>query len=219
LQNKNIDTLTPTLGKILQYDGAKWNPSDKLPQMTTAQREAITNLYAGMTILNINTDCIEYYNGIKWLGLCGEEGEVGSSETGGLQIGQQMILESNYSFNDSISFLHSFHIGANIYVVSHVSGNIYKLKEYNTITKTWLQKSNCPHSLNTTYTYNSNYVFSSNGKGYFVEFSSASTNSTNIIVYEYSAISDTWTTSPLPQASRLCTKYFLQNKTQARGLR
>jgi hypothetical protein len=98
LQGEPIDTLSPALGNVLEYDGTKWKPSPTLPPMTTAQRDAITNPYIGMTFLNTNTNCIEYYNGLRWLGLCGEEGNVGNSLfSGGLQGGNAAMISQNSS--------------------------------------------------------------------------------------------------------------------------
>jgi len=46
----------------------------RLPQLTTAQRNAITGLSApeakGLTIFNITTNCIEFWNGTAWKSLC-----------------------------------------------------------------------------------------------------------------------------------------------------
>jgi uncharacterized protein (TIGR02145 family) len=46
----------------------------RLPQLSTAQRDAITGLSApeakGLTIYNTTIDCIEYWNGTAWISLC-----------------------------------------------------------------------------------------------------------------------------------------------------
>jgi len=46
----------------------------RLPQLTTAQRDAITGLSApeaqGLTIFNTTTKCMEYWNGTEWKSLC-----------------------------------------------------------------------------------------------------------------------------------------------------
>jgi len=46
----------------------------RLPQLTTAERDAITGLSApeaqGLTIFNTTTKCMEYWNGTEWKSLC-----------------------------------------------------------------------------------------------------------------------------------------------------
>jgi hypothetical protein len=196
LQNKNIDTLTPSLGNVLQYDGTNWKPSDKLPQMTTAQREALINVYTGMTILNTNTDCIEYYNGTKWLGLCGTEGEVGSSETGGLQQGGIFILDSTNPFEDTTDITSSFSINNSIFLIinSYNSNNTF-LYEYNTISHTYNFKGICPFNYTDIIVSNFHFTisFSENQIGYLALFNTNGT-STDIILYKYNPISNNWTT-------------------------
>ena len=194
LQGKNIDTLSPALGNVLQYDGSKWKPYEKLPQMTTAQREALTNVYTGMTILNTNTDCIEYYNGTKWLATCGTEGEVGSSETGGLQQGGQLILDSYFPYPDTSFVFGSFAIGNNLYLILQGTTSVYSLIEYNTITKTYTQKANCPFTssdlgIGTVTTADSTF-------GYFFNFKANGSN-TNVVSYKYNPTGNFWVTSPV----------------------
>jgi hypothetical protein len=141
LQGKDIDTLTPILGKVLQFDGSKWKPSDKLPQMTTAQRETLTNIYVGMTILNTNTDCIEYYNGTKWLGLCGEEGNVGSSIFGGeIKGGSAYQVSENLSVTSG-EYLFSINNKAYFKMLVSSTNTFW---EWNPSTNQWTQKTSPP---------------------------------------------------------------------------
>lgn len=47
---------------------------ERVPQLTTAQRNSISAIDAatakGQTIYNTDNDCLEYWNGIKWVSLC-----------------------------------------------------------------------------------------------------------------------------------------------------
>jgi hypothetical protein len=192
LQGKNIDTLTPALGNVLQYDGSKWKPSEKLPQMTTAQREALTNVYTGMTILNTNTDCIEYYNGTKWLGLCGTEGEVGSSETEGLQQGGQLILDSNLPGGNASYAYPLFSINSKIYVLLNTS-SIWSFYEYNTVNKVWTIKSDLPAQL--ILDYPTNGIAFSNGSFGFAFTCVPSSGVSQISIYKYDPSLNVWSTS------------------------
>jgi hypothetical protein len=183
LQGKNIDTLTPALGNVLQYDGSKWKPSEKLPQMTTAQREALTNVYTGMTILNTNTDCIEYYNGTKWFGLCGTEGEVGSSETGGLQQGGQLIVEANLPDTLGAPF---FSINNEIYYINYNSVNSTNFYSYNVVSNLITIKNNIPITMLNPYV---GWSYSNNG---YLFTMTTTSNSANVVIYQYNPSSDIW---------------------------
>jgi hypothetical protein len=184
LQGKQIDSLTPTIGKILQYENNQWKVSDKLPQMSTAQRESISSPYAGMTILNTNTDCIEYYNGIRWLGLCGTDGNVGSSETGGLQSSKQLLLETQV--NDSIG-LPQFSIGNDIYFICFNCNSQVKLASYNVVTKQFTNRSSLPNSPN-QYGY---AAFSDANYGYLFTVSTTAINSV-FTINKYNPIDNSW---------------------------
>ena len=197
LQGKNIDTLTPTIGKVLQYDGSKWKPSDKLPQMSTAQREALTNVYAGMTILNTNTDCIEYYTGTKWLATCGTAGNVGSSESGGMQQGGK-IVEIQNAMQDTMSIQNSFTIGNDLYLISTGNSGIgLYFTKYNTNTKQFSSINNFPFTYNDLYGFANGatkirtMAISSGTKGYLVVFKTYNPNLV-IDIYEYNSISSAW---------------------------
>ncbi|MDR1951220.1 MAG: hypothetical protein LBP96_03205 [Bacteroidales bacterium] len=52
----------------------------RMPRLTTQQRDQIPvndNVCAGgLFIYNIDSDCIEYWNGSKWISLCGDKSEV-----------------------------------------------------------------------------------------------------------------------------------------------
>jgi hypothetical protein len=138
LQNINLDTLTPLLNNVLKFDGSKWKPSPTLPPMTTAQRDAITNPYIGMTFLNTNTDCIEYYNGVRWLGLCGEEGNIGNSLFGGgLQGGNAALISENTSVSGG-EYL--FTLNNKAYFKLLISG-VNTFWEWNPINNLWTQKT------------------------------------------------------------------------------
>jgi hypothetical protein len=159
LQGKAIDTLSPTLGNVLEYDGTKWKPSPKLPQMTTAQREALTNVYTGMTILNSITNCIEYYDGSNWRALCGTLSEVGTSENGGYQQGSTSNVITTASFNGAGSLW--FTIGNSAYFNIDYNSNP-SFWEYNFTSNLWIQRPN-PSS------FNGIIRFSINGKGYIFD--------------------------------------------------
>jgi hypothetical protein len=196
LQSKNIDTLSPALGNILQYDGSKWKPSDKLPQMTTAQREALTNLYAGMTILNTNTDCIEYYNGTQWLGLCGEEGNVGNSLTGGTQQGGNTILISNIP-NTITSIYYLFSLNNLFYF--HLSDST--MWAFNPATNVWSQKATPPFFKGIKFNIGNNgYIFKTIYSTY------------NVNIIEYSTTLDTWSAKPTPAGENISNaRYIVAN--------
>ncbi|MEI7979974.1 MAG: hypothetical protein WCI53_14085, partial [Bacteroidota bacterium] len=140
LQGKNIDTLTPALGNVLQYDGSKWKPSEKLPQMTTAQREALTNLYPGMAILNTNTNCIEYYNGTEWFATCGTTSNVGSSQFQGQAPAGAIQLKSSFPAQNEI-FNYLFVINNNIYFFSISLNSTLTFWSYSTTSNNWTQIS------------------------------------------------------------------------------
>jgi len=59
----------------------------RLPQLTTAQRDAITGLSApeakGLTIFNTTTNCIEFWNGTEWKSLCDSGTGGGGTGPGG----------------------------------------------------------------------------------------------------------------------------------------
>jgi hypothetical protein len=188
LQGVPIDTITPNLGDILQFDGNKWKQSDKLPQMTTAQREGLTNLFPGMMILNTNTDCIEYYTGVKWLGLCGTEGEVGSSETGGLQQGGQMILDN--LMPDSVGLAY-FSIGNNIYFLNYFQNQPIKFYAYNAITKQITTKASIPGFSPP----NVFFGFSHLTNGYLFTCHNSG-NSSTFTMYKYDEILNVWSVLP-----------------------
>jgi len=190
LQGKDIDTLTPTLGKVLQFDGSKWKPSDKLPQMTTAQREALTNLYAGMTILNTNTDCIEYYTGIEWLATCGSAGDVGTSEFGG--VAPKGALAIRAAMPDStLQYILLFNLNNCLYFEARILiGNIYTPYQYwkfNTNTNLWSQIPVPPSGAILTTGY-SNLFFSMGNIGYII---------TNTDIYKYNSTTNLWNSTSL----------------------
>ena len=47
------------------------------PRMTTSQREAIAGPAAGLVIFNTNFNCLQFYNGTKWVDLCGNPDVIG----------------------------------------------------------------------------------------------------------------------------------------------
>jgi len=59
----------------------------RLPQLTTAQRDAISGLSApeakGLMIFNTTTNCVEYYNGTEWKSLCDSGTGGGGTGPGG----------------------------------------------------------------------------------------------------------------------------------------
>ena len=196
LQSTPINPANPSLGNVLEFDGTNWKPSPKLPTMTTAQREALTNLYAGLIILNANTDCIEYYTGTQWLATCGTAGDVGSGQTGGLQQGGSFILDAPNPFADTTSVIASFSINNSIYLIlTYFNSNNTFLYEYNTINHTYNYKGICPFSYPDVTVSNFHFTicFSENQIGYLALFNTNGT-STDIILYEYNPLSNNWTT-------------------------
>ena len=59
----------------------------RLPQLTTAERDAISGLSApeakGLTIFNTTTNCMEYWNGTEWKSLCDSGTGGGGTGPGG----------------------------------------------------------------------------------------------------------------------------------------
>jgi hypothetical protein len=192
LQGEAIDTLSPTLGNVLEYDGTKWKPSPKLPQMTTAERDALTNLYAGLIILNTNTNCIEYYTGTMWLATCGTEGNVGNSDFGGNSPKGASRLVSSFPNYPTYAFQYLFTIGNFLYFVSYHTttwGNI--CWKFNTTTNSWSQFSSpsLPLIASVACQYNNNSLaLGSNGYAMRNDL-----NGCTNIVQKYNSIDDVWT--------------------------
>ena len=71
----NIGNLDPpTQFSILELNAS--NKGLRLPQLSTYQRDLISNtwnadqLFEGLVIYNLNTHCLEFWNGNKWISLC-----------------------------------------------------------------------------------------------------------------------------------------------------
>ena len=67
----------PDVFSVLELISTGNNSGLRLTQMTTAQRDAMANatfianpLSVGLVIYNTTTNCVEYWNGTRWIGLC-----------------------------------------------------------------------------------------------------------------------------------------------------
>ena len=61
----------------------------RLPQLTTAQRNAINTsnaLAKGLVIYNLTVNCTEYWNGKKWVSLCTGQAEISFEDGGGAAV-------------------------------------------------------------------------------------------------------------------------------------
>ncbi|NDV96932.1 hypothetical protein D0T84_18760 [Dysgonomonas sp. 521] len=64
----------------VKADGGSSNGGLRLPRLTTAQRDAVqasfgsetTGKAKGLTIYNISNDCVETWNGAKWISICAD---------------------------------------------------------------------------------------------------------------------------------------------------
>jgi len=70
---------------VLEMTAEKKNGGLRLPQLTTPQRDALAlkslsnpadSLAKGLTIYNISTGCLEYWNGTTWVSNCSGEGNL-----------------------------------------------------------------------------------------------------------------------------------------------
>jgi hypothetical protein len=174
LQNTPISSASPSLGNVLEFDGTNWKPSPKLPTMTTAQRDALTNLYAGLIILNTNTDCIEYYTGTQWLGLCGETGNIGNSLFGGgLQGGNVAFISENTSVTSAGEYL--FTLDNKAYFRIQMGAND-AFWEWNPSNNTWTQKATPPFFATQFYIGNIGYFLKYEFDGSLITISRISYN-------------------------------------------
>jgi len=64
-----IGTTTPEPSAIL--DVSSTTHGLLLPRMTTVQRDAITTPATGLFVYNLDTDCLNIFDGILWKELCG----------------------------------------------------------------------------------------------------------------------------------------------------
>ncbi|MDN3672939.1 hypothetical protein QWY99_07725 [Flavobacterium branchiarum] len=67
-----INTLTPNTGAALEI----FSTSKGLlpPRLTTIQRDAINPKPAGLMVYNSDLNCLQYWNGTKWIGQCSNLG-------------------------------------------------------------------------------------------------------------------------------------------------
>lgn len=67
-----INTLTPNAGAALEV----FSTSKGLlpPRLTTTQRDAINPKPAGLMVYNSDLNCLQYWNGTKWIGQCSNLG-------------------------------------------------------------------------------------------------------------------------------------------------
>lgn len=67
-QNVGIGTTTPDASAAL--DVSSTSQGFLPPRLSSAQRDAMPNKTAGLTIFNTTTGCLEFYNGSYWINLC-----------------------------------------------------------------------------------------------------------------------------------------------------
>lgn len=80
-----IGSVTPPASySLLELSTATIKGGIRMPQLTTAERDNLTTpsfisdaKAIGLTIYNIDTKCIEYWNTTKWVGLCSGNAEIG----------------------------------------------------------------------------------------------------------------------------------------------
>lgn len=65
-----IGTETPDASSVL--DLTSTNKGALLPRMTESQRNAITDPAMGLMVFNTNTNCLNFWSGYQWVGVCGE---------------------------------------------------------------------------------------------------------------------------------------------------
>jgi hypothetical protein len=191
IQDINVDTLNPIISNVLKFDGSKWKPSALLTQMTTAERGAITNPYAGMTILNTNTDCIEYYTGITWLATCGTLGNIGNPDFGGNSSQGALRQISSFPNYPAYEYQYLFTIGNFIYFNSYNGSFNNICWKYSTISNVWNQISSPSQPINNGTNCNPEPSGGSNGTFGYI-FRSNDNGCTNLI-RKYNSLNDTWT--------------------------
>ena len=64
-----IGTVSPHAGAALEVTSPDKSKAFLPPRMTTAERDAMTNLTAGLLVFNTTTAQVNYYNGSKWVPL------------------------------------------------------------------------------------------------------------------------------------------------------
>jgi len=79
-----VGTTTPDASSVL--DVSSTDKGLLLPRMTTAQRNAIAAPAAGLTIYNITTKCLNFYNGTAWNESCGTAPVVVDPSSGGTSV-------------------------------------------------------------------------------------------------------------------------------------
>jgi hypothetical protein len=199
LQNRDIDNTAPTKDDVLKFDGTKWKPSKVFANLTTANRDTITNLYEGLIIYNTDTDCIEYYTGTEWRALCGNNEDIGNTTFGGgssssgikkLKTLDNTQLQPFNKINNKI-YLFRWDCGG---------GRTNEVYEYDVLTNSIVQKNNYPFSsINPNYTYslNDGLRFESDGFGYQVIRMSNS----NLDIFKYDPVNDLWSIISSPTIS------------------
>ncbi len=68
-QNVGINTTTPDESALLELQSTEQGFLP--PRLTTLQRDAIDSPATGLIIYNLTESCINYFDGIQWLSLCG----------------------------------------------------------------------------------------------------------------------------------------------------
>ncbi|MBX3100909.1 MAG: hypothetical protein KF690_00215 [Bacteroidetes bacterium] len=67
-QNVGVGTATPD--PTAKLDVASTTSGFLPPRLTTSQRDAIPGPARGLVIYNLTTDCLEFWNGAKWISTC-----------------------------------------------------------------------------------------------------------------------------------------------------
>ena len=116
--------------------------------MTTAQRLAIVNPYVGMTILNTNTNCIEYYTGTTWLATCGTLGNLGNPDFGGNSAQGAIRHISSFPNYPAYEYQYLFTIGNFIYFNSYNGSFNNICWKYNVVNNVWNQISSPSQPIN-----------------------------------------------------------------------
>ncbi len=88
--NVGIGTASPNTAAIL--DISSTTKGFAPPRMTTIQRNAIASPFAGLSIYNTTTNCIEYFNGTGWKNSC--TGAITAPTGGGASSGGTAVVSS-----------------------------------------------------------------------------------------------------------------------------
>jgi len=160
--------------------------SGSVEVLTSAQRDALTNIPTGKMIFNTNTDVLEIYNGVKWVGI----------------ITSKSSITSNWSKKDiavinlNRDTMQSFVIQNKLYYFSCANTNLYSLDLTTFLTT---QKNNLPFTLtkNSSRFVTNSYAYVTNGGS----------------LYQYNPSTDSWLLRNTP---KLGLYFVIQNKAFVR---